>query len=71
MAASRFICGVFFQCLCLAWEGNFSDGREKTPPLMLFGPMSALYSVIAMWVSKSISSPEMEVSECFYVTSDN
>ncbi|OWZ22019.1 hypothetical protein PHMEG_0003335 [Phytophthora megakarya] len=42
---------VFFQSLCLAWEGFFSDGREKTPPLMLFGPMSALYSVIAMWIA--------------------
>ncbi|CAH0477680.1 unnamed protein product [Peronospora belbahrii] len=46
-----FIFCVFFQCLLLEWEGHFSDGREKIPPLMLFGPMSAMYSVIAMWIA--------------------
>ncbi|KAG2762849.1 hypothetical protein JG687_00009204 [Phytophthora cactorum] len=50
-ALGIFTCSVFFQSLCLAWEGYFGDGREKTPPLMLFGPMSALYSVIAMWIA--------------------
>ncbi|KAL4146974.1 hypothetical protein PRNP1_010730 [Phytophthora ramorum] len=50
-ALGVFISSVFLQSLCLAWEGYFSDGREKMPPLMLFGPMSALYSVIAMWIA--------------------
>ncbi|KAL4167028.1 hypothetical protein KRP22_012515 [Phytophthora ramorum] len=47
-ALGVFISSVFLQSLCLAWEGYFSDGREKMLPLMLFGPMSALYSVIAI-----------------------
>ncbi|CAI5725324.1 unnamed protein product [Hyaloperonospora brassicae] len=50
-ALGIFIGCVFFQCLGLAWEGEFSDGRQQTPPLLLFGPMSALFSVIAMWIA--------------------
>ncbi|RLN46058.1 hypothetical protein BBJ29_008530 [Phytophthora kernoviae] len=45
----KFLCSVFFQSLLMAWEGYTSDGQEKIPPLMLFGPASALYSVIALW----------------------
>ncbi|CEG46954.1 hypothetical protein F443_03611 [Plasmopara halstedii] len=50
-ALGIFICSVFFQCLCLSWEGYFSDGREVTPPLLLYGSLSALSSVIAMWIA--------------------
>lgn len=46
-----FMCSVFFQSLLLSWEGYTDDGQEKIPPLMLFGPASALYSVIALWVA--------------------
>ncbi|KAL3669281.1 hypothetical protein V7S43_005661 [Phytophthora oleae] len=50
-ALGIFVCSVFFQSLLLAWEGYYNNGREKVPPLMMFGPMSALYSVIAMWIA--------------------
>lgn len=55
-ATDRFIFSVFFPSLTLSWEGFTADGIEKTPPLMLFGPATALYAVLSLWVRPSVLS---------------